>query len=104
SRNFSLAGVNGKGVINPGLWMRFKNDEPPLKLSLGIMKFYSDAGNINGKRDYGTEIDFVSVYSLFRFMDVSFEADYFLSGTFFKTGSENAENPFKILFAINLFL
>ncbi len=104
SRSFSMAGVNGKGVINPGLWIKIRKEELPLKLNFGVMKFYASASNTNNKIDYGTELDFVVSYSLLKFMDVSLETDYFIAGDFFNSENQATGNPFKILFGLNLFL
>lgn len=104
SRSFSMAGVNGKGVINPGIWLRFGNEKLPLKANFGIMRFYASSKNINDNDVYGTEFDFVSIYSLSRYLDISLEADYFIVGNFFKTDMEGLNNPFKILLGVNLFV
>jgi len=99
SRNFSMAGVNGRGVISPGIWLRLNL---PVKMNLGVMKFYAHAESLNKKRDYGTEIDFLTNYSLFKFMDMSLEADYFIPGDFFKVEPDGIKNPFKLLLGLNL--
>ncbi|MCX7943736.1 MAG: hypothetical protein N2746_04440 [Deltaproteobacteria bacterium] len=104
TRNFSMAGVNGKGVINPGIWLKFNKDELPLKVNFGIMKFLADAKNVNGKIDYGTELDFISTYSILDCMDLSLEIDYFIVGNFFRDEDRGIKNPFKILLGVNIFL
>lgn len=104
SRSFSLSGVNGQGLINPGIWFRIKKEDSPFRLNLGGMKFFSYSSNTNKKNDYGTEIDFTTGYTITEFLELSFEADYFISGDFFKNESVSINNPFKILFGLNLFL
>ncbi len=104
SRNFSLSGVNGRGIISAGIWLRLKEDDSPFKMNLGAMKFYSQSSNINNKYDYGTEIDFVTSYGFTKFLELSLEADYFIVGDFFKTDTESVKNPFKLLLGLNLYL
>ncbi len=105
SRNFAMAGINGYGVINPGLRLELKKDNSPFFLSAGIMKFYSSIKNNLNKRDYGTEMDLVSSYDILKFLQLSFEVDYFIAGNFFDKYSSTGtiKNPIKILFGLNIF-
>lgn len=106
SRHFSTSGVNGYGVINPGLKIEIKRKGSPFVLNTGFMKFYSAVKSSTKKTDYGSEFDFILSYDVSKFLQISCEVDYFIVGIFFDKYSSNGtiNNPLKILLGLNLFL
>ena len=103
SRNFSIAGVNGHGVINPGIRFILKKDESPFMLSSGFMQFFASAVNSNNKRNYGFEVDIVTSYSIAKYLEISCEADYFKAGDFFSSIPGTLPSTYKILGGVNFY-
>lgn len=104
SRTFSMAGVNGAGIVGAGLWIKAQKKMSPFELRVGVMKYFSSIKNSSGKMDYGTELDLITGYSFSDFLELNLEADYFIPGDFFEDNPEPIKNPFKLLFGLNLFL
>ena len=104
SRNFSIAGVNGHGVINPGIRFTLKKEESPFMLSSGFMQFFASAVSNKNKRNYGFEADIVTSYSIARYLEISCEADYFKAGDFFSSAEGAIPPTYKILLGLDFYL
>ena len=114
ARSFSPSGVNGRGVIAPGLSLGLDITEKVL-LRLGSALLFSHGVNLQaGSRFYGWETDLNLEWNIRDFVSLLFEADYLLTGGFFdfekpleaRDGAVYTSEPdaWKILIGLDFYL
>jgi hypothetical protein len=83
ARTFSTSGVNGRGVLAPGLSAGW-DIHSSLNLVLRSALLFSQGAHLqSGSRFYGWETDLELRWTPLSWLRVSLEADYLLSGGFF---------------------
>ncbi len=102
ARRITSAGVNGRGVIAPGVEAKYEPVDP-LRLSLSVTPLLSWAPGIEppvggGGRFYGVEIDSLIVYEPFSFLSIAAEGDVLFGGNFYGTPSP----VWKAILSVNL--
>lgn len=83
ARAFSTSGVNGRGVLAPGLTAGFDvTDDVTVRLVTAAL-FSEGAQLLSGQRFYGWESDLNFTWTVNDHLRLLFEADYLLTGGFF---------------------
>ncbi len=89
ARTATSAGVNGRGVVAPGLEAVYEPVDP-LRLRAVLAPLFSWAPSVpipvgGGGRFYGLEIDTIIYYQPWRFLGFQLEADGWFFSTFFRS-------------------
>lgn len=83
ARSFSASGVNGRGVIAPGLTAGFDLGEQVTVRLVGAALFSHGKHLLSDGRFYGFESDLNLDWAINRHLRLMFEADYLWTGDFF---------------------
>lgn len=114
ARAFSTSGVNGKGVIAPGLTAGYDiADDLNVRFTSAVL-FSPGPHAISGEHCYGWENDINLQWNISKYLRILFEVDYLWTGGFFDFEKPLEEEPrqrtftaepnaFKILVGLDIF-
>ena len=102
ARRVTSAGVNGRGVVAPGVEAIYEPVDQ-LRLRAVVSPLFSWARGIEapvggGGQFYGVEIDSVVIYEPVSVLGFAAEADVLFGGSFYRTG----EPVWKVIFSVDL--
>jgi len=99
ARAFSTSGVNGLGVIAPGLTAGYDiTDDLSIRITSAVLLSHGQH-IISGGQFYGWENDFNLQWNISKYLKILFEADYLWTGSFFDFEKPLEEEPRQRIFA-----
>ncbi len=111
ARGFSASGINGRGVLAPGLTLGWDIVEDLNVRLVGAALFSHGAHLTSEKRFYGIEADLNAEWKITNFLSILLEVDYLHTGSFFNfekplgnpQGFVAEPEAFKVMLGLDLF-
>lgn len=111
ARGFSASGINGRGVLSPGVTLGWDVIDE-LNLRFVVAALFSHGAHLTSESHfYGVETDMNAEWRLASFISLLLEVDYLHTGSFFDfekplgapEGFKNEPEAFKIMLGVDLF-